>query len=126
MSNLVIILFVFCIASCERLVDHGIFFKVQNNSSDTIRCFASYSYPDTTLPVNKPSLQMVKPQGYTKIGDKELEDVSTKDTILVFIFSEEIVDKYSWDVIKSQYKILKRYNLTTADLKTQNGTVTYP
>jgi len=124
--NFILSLILFCNAGCDKLVDYSLFIKIQNNSSDTIRCFASYNYPDTSLPFNKPSLQMIRPQGYTKIEDTKLENVSTKDTILVFILREDTVDKYSWDVIRSQYKILKRYNVTISDLQKQNGTVTYP
>lgn len=113
-----------CSLSCEELLENTQSFKVQNNSNDTIRCFASYNYPDTTLPANKPVLQMVEPQDDTSIEDKELEYLSKKDTFLVFIISEETYDNNTWEVIKDQYIIIKRYNITGGDL--QNGILYYP
>ena len=68
MHNLIITLLIFCIISCEKLVDHAYIIKVQNNSIDTVRCYASYNYPDTSLAINKPLLQMINPHSYTQIS----------------------------------------------------------
>lgn len=124
MNNVIITLLIFCNVGCVKLGEHTAFIEVQNYSSDTIRCFANYNYPDTSLPMNKPSLQRVEPQGYTKLESKNLENISSKDTFMVFIFNEDTVNKYSWDVIRNNYKVLKRYNLTLEKL--QNGKLTYP
>lgn len=127
MNNLIFILFMLCNFGCDRLADHAYFFKVQNNSDDTIRCYTSYNYPDTSLAVSKPLLQMVKPKAYTEFeSNQKWEDVLPKDTILIYILSEDTVDAYSWDIIRNKYNILKRYELSVGDLKKSNWIVTYP
>lgn len=94
---------------------------------DTTWCYPSYNYPDTFLATNKPILQMIRPQVHTRLESKEKwEEVLPKDTLVVYILSKDTVDKYSWEKIRSDYNILKRYDLSLDDLKKQNLTVTYP
>lgn len=124
---LVIISIVLFSTNCEKLVDRGYFIEVQNNSNDTVWCYSSYNYPDTTLAANKPLLQMIKPKLYTKLESKEKwEDLLPKDTIIIFILSEDTVEKYSWDKIRNNYNILKRCDLSLEDLQDMNWTITYP
>jgi hypothetical protein len=127
MNDLIIILLILCNFCCDKLVDHGYFIKVQNNSNDTVWCYSSYNYPDTSIAENKPLLQMISPNVYTKLESKEKwEEVLPKDTISIFILSKDTIDKYSWDIIKSDYNILKRYDLSIKDLEKNSWTVTYP
>ncbi|NLL27401.1 MAG: hypothetical protein GX259_01250 [Bacteroidales bacterium] len=49
-----------------------------------------------------------------------------KDTLSIFIFDSDTLAKYSWDRIRSDYNILKRYDLSLKDLETQNWTISYP
>lgn len=48
------------------------------------------------------------------------------DTISVFILHSDTVKKYSWDIIRSEYKVLKRYDLSLRDLRDLNYTIYYP
>jgi hypothetical protein len=124
---LVIMTMLLSVYSCEFFVDHGYFIKVQNKANVTIWCYASYNYPDISLAVNKPLLQMIKPQVYTKLESKEdWKKVLPKDTIVIFILSKDTVDKYTWDRIRDEYNILKRYDLSIEDLEEQNWVVAYP
>lgn len=90
-------------------------------------------YPDTTLPITN------KYVGYElKSGKKfyygssvEWEEVFNthtfpKDTLSVFIFHTDTLKKYSWEEIRNNYKIIKRYDLSMYDLKNNNWTITYP
>ena len=116
-------------ASCEKLVDHGYIIKIQNNSKDTIQFYESYSFPDTSIDVTKPRLKMVYPSKYSSLeSEKEWDEVlvAPKDTISIFILSKDTVDAYSWEAIRSDYNILKRYDLSLDDLKKQNFTINYP
>lgn len=118
-----------CGASCEKLVDHAYIIKIQNNSNDTIQFYESYNYPDTTIDVTKPRLKMVYPSKYSSLESKKDWDevlVSPKDTISIFILSKDTVNKYSWDKIRSDYNILKRYDLSLDDLEKRSWTITYP
>lgn len=129
MNILIILLIAFCGASCEKLVDHGYIIKIQNNSNDTVQFYESYSYPDTLIDITKPRLKMVYPSKYTSLESKKDWDevlVSPKDTISIFILSKDTVDKYNWDIIRRDYNILKRYDLSFDDLEKRSWTITYP
>ncbi len=54
------------------------------------------------------------------------EGVFPKDTLSVFIFSTDTLNRYSWDEVRSGNKILKRYDLSLDDLIQMNWTITYP
>lgn len=129
MSNLVIMLLVLSSVSCQKLFDHAYIIKVQNNSQDTIQFYASYNYPDTSVEVTKPLLKMVYPLKYSSLESKKQWDdvlVAPRDTISIFILSKDTVDKYSWDRIKSDYNVLRRYDLSLDDLKNLSWKVVYP
>ncbi len=127
-TNIVFLLFlILCGYSCEKVVDHVYSIKIQNNTTDTIQFYASYVYPDTTIMIEKPRLKMAYPSKYSYLDSKEKwEDILPSDTISIYILSKDTVDKYSWDLIRSGKRILKRYDLSVKDLEKQNWTVTYP
>jgi hypothetical protein len=116
-----------CGSSCEKLVDHVYSIKIQNNTAEVIQFYASYTYPDTTIVNEKPRLKIAYPSSYSYWDSKEKwEDILPSDTISMYILSKDTVDKYSWDLIRSGNKILKRYDLSIKDLEKQNWTITYP
>lgn len=127
MNILSVILLVLCNVGCDKLADHVYSIKIQNNTTDTIQFYASYVYPDTTIINEKPRLKMAYPSKYSYLDSKEKwEDILPSDTISIYILSKDTVDKYSWDLIRSGNRILKRYDLSVKDLEKQNWIVTYP
>lgn len=48
------------------------------------------------------------------------------DTLMFFLFSTDTLRKYSWEEIKRDYKILKRYDITGRELDDCDWTLTYP
>lgn len=115
--------------SCQKLLDHAYIIKIQNNSNDTIQFYASYNYPDTSMEVTKPLLKMVYPSKYSSLESKKQWDdvlVAPRDTISIFILSKDTVVKYNWGKIRSDYNVLKRYDLSLDDLKNLSWKVTYP
>lgn len=127
MNILVVLSIILFSAGCEKLVDHGYYLTVQNNTNDTVWCYSSYKYPDTSLSESKPLLQMIRPESYTRLDSKDKwEDVLPKDTIIVFIFSKDTVDAYSWEDVRTEYNVLKRYDLSISDLEAMNWTIIYP
>lgn len=127
MNILIILSMMLCGACCERLVDHVYSIKIQNDSNDTLLFYESYNYPDTSINQNKPILTRVYPQDYSYLDSKkEWKEVLPKDTIVVFILSKDTVDQYSWDEIRSNYNILKRYDLGIQDLENNQWTIKYP
>lgn len=49
-----------------------------------------------------------------------------KDTMSVFIFHTDTLNKYTWEDVRNGYMVLKRYDLSLDDLKRINFTITYP
>ncbi|SFD74689.1 hypothetical protein SAMN05444380_101214 [Thermophagus xiamenensis] len=117
----------FCSYSCEKLADHTYILRVQNNTKDTIQVYAGYNYPDTALNVEKPILKIGYPDYETRLESKtDWKDKLQGDTLSIFILSKDTVDTYSWEDIRSEYNILKRYDMSISDLESQNWTITYP
>jgi replication initiation and membrane attachment protein DnaB len=95
-------------------------------------------YPDTTIGFEKKNVGYpTKPgkRAYAGISNISLEDwilTFPKDTVSIYIFSQDIVDKYDWSEIQSNYKILQRYDLSIKDFEklsdTKSGVpiITYP
>lgn len=48
------------------------------------------------------------------------------DTLSVFIFHTDTLNKYTWGEVRDGYMILKRYDLSLDDLKQLDFTITYP
>lgn len=129
MNILIIMSIILCGASCEKTVDHVYSIKIQNNTNDTLLFYGSYNYPDTSVVQVKPILTRVYPKDYNYLDSKKDWDevlVPPKDTISIFIFRKDTVDKYSWDKIRSDYNVLKRYDLSLDDLKKLSWKVIYP
>lgn len=117
------------------------------NNSDLEISFYSYSllpisrlygefYPDTLLKqdtLKDYSLSHVKPHSHIWVGTgfnyREIKKGNIpyyNDTLMFFVFSRDTLKKYSWEEIKKNYKILKRYDITGRQLNDQNWTITYP
>ena len=127
MNILIVLTMIFCGSCCERLVDHVYSIKIHNNGNDTLLFYESYNYPDTSIVQDKPILTRVYPQDYSYLDSKEeWKEVLPKDTIIIFILSKDTVDTTSWDRIRNDYNILKRYDLSIKVLENQSWTVTYP
>ena len=57
--------------------------------------------------------------------DKFFDDLP-KDTLSLYIFSTDTLNKYSWEVIKNQEKYIKRFDFSKSDLKKLKNKVVYP
>ena len=76
-------------------------------------------YPDTTLPLQKPSskIRNISPHGFI-IYNSTVVDVSSQyrnyntDTISFFVFSTDSMESLGWDSIRSTYGILQRYDIS--------------
>lgn len=106
---------------------------VQNLTDHKIRFYTAidvvHMYPDTLI--NPTELgQPVHPNSTgTRGGGVPWEDkfkLLPADTLSIFIFDFDTLDTYSWDVVRDEYKVLKRYDLSLQDLKALNYTLSYP
>ena len=57
--------------------------------------------------------------------EEEIESLP-KDTLSIFIFSTDTLNKYSWEEVRRDYKILRRYDLSIQDLELLDYKVYYP
>ncbi len=77
--------------------------------------------PDTSLPYQKSGHIIEK-------GETDMIYFAppTCDTIRIFILDVNTLNTYSWDQIRNENNILKRYDLKIIDLKKLNWIITYP
>ncbi len=150
LRNVLLLLFVFLMNSCvffsdliEWMNKSYISVHIINNSKSEI-AFYPYSllpisliygefYPDTLLPndnIGYYSKRIPSMKDYyheTVFDSKEIRDeFGEKDSLMFFVFSVDTLNKYSWEEIREDYKILKRYDLSISDLDSLNWTITYP
>lgn len=48
------------------------------------------------------------------------------DTLSVFIFHSDTLEKYTWEEVRDGYKIIKRYDLSLDDIEHMDYTIVYP
>ena len=49
-----------------------------------------------------------------------------KDTMSIFIFHTDTLNKYTWEEVRDRYMILSRYDLSLQDIVNLNHTIPYP
>lgn len=106
---------------------------IKNNSDKRIYAYAQINHPDTTIGSYNPSLSKqdyeVLPHSEESLFSHSWEqDVvkSKSDTLMMFLYEAQTVDSTPWDTVVKRYMILKRYDLSLADLQRMNWTITYP
>ena len=82
------------------------------------------AYPDTTLFFDKKRIGYETEPGKrayrilpTFTYEKWFTMLLPQDTLSIYIFSKDTLDKFSWFEIQSGYKILQRYDLSLEDFK---------
>jgi hypothetical protein len=121
---------------CTRCpMDHFYSILIRNNSSDTICPYfaeieGNPQYPDTALPSARPSLVKIAPHRvfsyYSREPWEENIDNLVADTLSIFILDAKVYQDSSWSVIRENYLILKRYDLSAYDLESLDWKLTYP
>lgn len=101
-------------------------FYINRSNKDIYVCskivYDMEACPDTTLPKQKTG-KIVKRNDvrYTSFAPP------TCDTMRFFILSLDTVEKYDWETIRKEYKILKRYDVVgEKGLDQIGGVITYP
>ncbi len=134
----IIILLLTCLLLGSQCIDNTskLILRVNNRSNHKIMVGQSYirEKPDTLIGAKNRDILLseIKPQqeGWIWMKFSNWEDIfASKDTIRIFVFHADTVDKYPWEVIRKEYKILKRYDLTRKDIPIlkQNGNIlVYP
>jgi hypothetical protein len=103
-----------------------------NRLTDTILSkYANNPYNNLckTLPheVNETGLNNVS-NGVFYCWESSFNDINEipSDTLMVYIFDEEVLKNNSWGVVVENYMILQRYDLSLPDLQKLNWHVFYP
>jgi hypothetical protein len=121
--------------SCGKLDGTDYRFKAKNSTSKYIYYYDIYTYPDTSIgTINIPRVKdnyEVKPNSESSIPtqvswERIFKNDLPSDTLVVFIFDGDVIEKVPWDTIKKKYMILKRYDLSYDDLVRLNWTINYP
>ncbi len=106
---------------------------IDNNSSIRLYIYPQLNYPDTTISSYNPSHSKImyevlanSEKRITSRSWEQLVTASLSDTLMMFIYDADQVDTTAWDVVVSDYLILKRYDLSLKDLQGMNWTLTYP
>jgi hypothetical protein len=99
--------------------------NINNNSDENISVCGMY-INDTCLPENKPAYIIeIKPnrignlQGYM-VGDSKLERLD-KESITIFVFDTDSINCLTWDYIKVNNVVLKKFQGTINDFPQDNG-----
>lgn len=120
--------------SCEKLLERVYTIFIYNDTNHNIAIGVSdlgehLFYPDTLLPP-KPEHILIEPSyswHYSSFNKWEDNfENSPDDTLSIFFFHSDTLEAYSWEVIREEYKILKRYDLSLEDLQRLDFKVTYP
>ncbi len=107
---------------------------VKNNSNQIIVVTAGYILPDTLLP-EKPKFLKTMPIGQScmvngsEVEDGYLQRMENGERITLFVLSKDSVDNHSWEYLRENNVILRRYEFNMEELKNMNGggyLVNYP
>lgn len=110
--------------------------KVINQSNQPIKYMWEIQAPsDSTI---KYKLEyMIKPDGPVFPGDSNSYMITNttyeqiirsepKKVFRVYIFNSDTIEKYTWERVKKENMVLKRYDLTLEELKKKKYRIVYP
>lgn len=116
-------------SGCDDVLGFDSRLKIVNLSLKRIHFDGGYTYPDTSIAlilhgeeVAPNSQQVFGIQGKWEERFKDLP----ADTLMIFIFDVDTLTLVPWNRVRSEYKILKRYDLSLQDLKDRDWKVIYP
>ena len=130
---------IFCLlcSSCpNHFMERAHSIILKNNSDRMIAYYASGNefdlpiFPDTTLPVEKPYMQVIMRdrlggEGGMVPWERRFEQFPS-DTISLFVLDREIYDKTPWEEVREEYMVLQRYDVSLKDLQRLNFRLSYP
>lgn len=106
--------------------------KLVNKSNEHLALYFSNAYPDTSVKyVADCGCKEIK-SGITgacmeRYGWKDhVYSLCKGGKLSLFLFNRDSINQYTWDTVEAKYMIVKRWDLSIADLETMNWTITYP
>ena len=128
----------FCLGQCHFSMEEVTYpWYVQNNASYSIGTYFAFgcydfsltAYPDTTIQQDSVMAMVTfnkKLEVWRSPNREKLIKSLPSDTLSIFIFHVDILNRYTWEDIRQNYRILKRYDLSLKDLQKLDYTVPYP
>jgi hypothetical protein len=120
--------------TCVKLGETKYPLYIINGSSHTIAFYIAavgieHKYPDTALISNKFEMGTIRSGGSTlwhsSVPFDRLFELLPTDTLSIYLFHPDTLAKYDWSVIRSEYKVLKRFDVSLDELKRNDFKVTY-
>ncbi len=115
------IFIILLVSSCKIPTDIESSIQIRNNSDQSVSTFIAlpngvgFAYPDTTLPLNEIPMQSagLGQQNFYYFPRSLEEELNTlpTDTISIYYFSTDTLNKYSWEEIRDNYMVLRRDDL---------------
>jgi hypothetical protein len=117
--------------SCRPFMEKSVLLWLKDESGRGFDFLVSRQYPDTTIPDDFGRIIRVQPneKRYCEFRGGSFDYVFKQlpaDTLTIFIFSSDTIATKNWQEIRSGYKILRRYDLSQADIERLDNTITYP
>ena len=136
MTLLSILLITVC-SKCEKAaMDYSYEINLINNAEHSIGyyfatggeygTFYPGSLPETNEYVIYDISKVLRPGYESHLEWKDFFQALPEDTLSVFIFHTDTLNKYTWEEVRDNYMILKRYDLSLEDLEQLDFTITYP
>ncbi len=134
-----VIIFIILIG-CEQIaMDYSYPLSVKNNSNHSIHLYINDNenfvsiYPDTIISNFSERISQ-------QILSKETKDIAggsaswesifrisvPSDTLSIFVIHSDSLNKYSWNEIRNNYEVLKRFDFSLQDLEDLNYLIDYP
>ncbi len=132
------LLFFFILTCCTPKDKDNCHYKINfiNNSKSILYVFYSTDSeltkngtPDPRFNSESKSLPNTTNEDALKFGNAKPQCGENKfdstPKLYVFVFDSQVLEANTWDDVKTNNLVLKRYDLTLQDLKNSNWTITY-
>jgi len=125
------------VLSAHQCNDDGLSRSISfyNSSGKPVYCYEQRAYgifyPDTILPESNKHLIKIDKEAHFSFGGRGYHEDHffanlPGDTLSVFFLDPDTLARYDWAIIRRDYKILVRYDLSHNDLKKLNWCIYYP
>ena len=120
------ILFILITNSCDK----ADYFYVENRTDALIYYLFSSEYPDTIIPTNRDIMPIKAHSVHDNViltsWERNFSKCFPKDTMFIFFFDANTIEKNDWDVVRRDYMILERRMYSKQDIIKSNWRIVYP
>ena len=129
MKKFILIFILITLFSCEELVEQTYKFNVRNESDSELYFTIGYKYPDTTLSTEN-TTNRILPMSTFRLGGFQTQDKifdeALNDTLSFFFLTKETIENNEWNEIRSNYLVLKRFDVSYDDFQSLDFEIVYP